>query len=444
MMSLRASTLVLALAFVVAGGASPARADERPAPERIDRDGILAAVVQRHPALRAAEQRAQSTAFDASSAGRLPPPEAMVQLWQVPIGRPYALGDAGMLMVGLGQTFPAPGARGALERAGEHVALAERALVAERARAIRREAEHAFVDYVETTAHHRVHVDHRAIAVRTLDLARARHAGGGSLTDVTQAEVELARVEADVITDRTRIAGARARLNALLRRDPGAPLGPPVYGEPEIPAWDLRTTLAKAREERPELRATSAQRDARMEEERAADREAKLPSFRLAALYFAPVGPMREHGYGANASVSLPWLWGEASDRRDARREAAAAARSEAEAAKIPIDAEVAAAEANTRAAALRLQALRDRALPASRRSFDVAWAGYEAARTDVLTLLSTRRAVVDVEREIVMARASLDHALADLDAAVGVPVPRRLLGPLNPTDLENGGDVVH
>jgi outer membrane protein TolC len=100
----------------------------------------------------------------------------------------------------------------------------------------------------------------------------------------------------------------------------------------------------------------------------------------------------------------------------------------------------VATAEAKVRAGALRLQALRDRAAPASRRAFDVVWAGYESSRTDILTLLSVRRSVVDVEREIIMARASLDHALAELDAAVGVEVPRRPLGALDPHAMEGGG----
>jgi len=68
---------------------------------------------------------------------------------------------------------------------------------------------------------------------------------------------------------------------------------------------------------------------------------------------------------------------------------------------------------------------LRDRALPASRRAFDAAWAGYASARTDLVTLLTARRSVVDVETDLVVTRAELDHALAELDAAVGLEVPR-------------------
>lgn len=441
MSSIRTCGRVAGLTFAVVACATTNAAAEDPLSAPLDRTAILRAVVGSHPAVAASEQRARATSVAAGASGSLPPPEIMLQIWQVPVARPYAINDAGMVMVGVGQRFPAPGALGARERAGEQMAAAGRAMSVDRARSIRRDAEHAFADYVESTARHTIHLDHRAIGQRALAIARARHAGGASLTDVTQAEVELARIDADVIGDKTRVIGARARLNALLSRDVTAPLGIPAAGEPEISGWDLSTEIGKAREARPELRAAEAEHQARAEEARAASQEAKLPSFSVAALYFAPVGPVPVHGYGANATMSLPWLWGEASARRDAAREMAESARSEARAASIPVNAEVAMADANMRASALRLQALRDRALPASRRSFDAAWAGYEAGRTDVLTLLMAQRSVVDVESEIIVARASLDHALAELDASIGIAVPRRPVGALDPAALDDGGD---
>jgi outer membrane protein TolC len=102
----------------------------------------------------------------------------------------------------------------------------------------------------------------------------------------------------------------------------------------------------------------------------------------------------------------------------------------------------VAIAEAKARTAAHRLQVLRDRALPASRRSFDVAEAGFESGRTDLMTVLDTRRSVVDVERDIVMARSDLDHALTDLETAVGIEIAVRPLRALDPKALDGGGDV--
>jgi outer membrane protein TolC len=77
------------------------------------------------------------------------------------------------------------------------------------------------------------------------------------------------------------------------------------------------------------------------------------------------------------------------------------------------------------RAAAERLRVLRNDALPAAKRAFDVGFATYAAGRGDLLAVARTEQAIVDTEIDIVMARASVDHALADLDWAVGMLLPR-------------------
>jgi outer membrane protein TolC len=349
----------------------------------------------------------------------------MVQVWQVPIDRPLAFKDAQMIMVGVEQAFPAPGSLGAREDAGRAEARAEEAMASERARLIVRDADHAFTDYAEASARHRVHLAHEQIAARMTEVARARHAAGGGLSEVTQAELELARMEADVATDAARVDASRARINALTARASNAPLGAPIDEGPQVPGWPLDTLVAKAHELRPELRAAVAVKDAKGLALRAADREATWPSFRLGALYFAPTNPMPQHGYGVNASVSLPWLWGAADKRRDAERDLAASAASNVDGVRIQVDGEVLGAEAAVRSARARLVVLEARALPAAKRAFDAAWAGYEGVRADLGSLLLARRGVVDVESDIVAARAALDHALADLDAAVGGPVPR-------------------
>lgn len=426
------------LAFVALVAPASARADELTGPP-IDRAAVLREAVRQHPAIAAATARAQSAALSAAAAGKLPPPEAMVQIWQIPIARPYAIGDAGMAMIGVSQAFPAPGTRDARESAGRALAGIERAMIEERARLLRRDADHAFAEYVEATDRHRVHVEHHAVAVRAVELARARLAAGAALTDVAQAETELARDDADVVGDRSRMLGARARLAAVLLRDPGAPLGPPALAEPVTTAWDLGRSRAEALSSRPEILASKAEMAGRAEEARAARHEATRPSFSVAALYFAPVGSMPAHGYGANAAMSLPWVWGEAGARRDAADAQAVAARRSAEAAPIAVAAEVAQADAMVRAAAERLLALRDRALPAGKRAFEIAWTGYESGRTDLATLLATRRAVVDVESELVAARAGLAHALVELDAAVGQEVPRAPIGGAVPKGADDG-----
>jgi outer membrane protein TolC len=403
---------------------------------------VLRAAVQRNPAVEVPELRARAMRASAKAEGGLPSPELMGQVWQVPFAHPTQL-DAQMIMVGVTQNFPAPGVLSAREQSMAAQAKQEEAMSEDRARMILREAGHAFSDYQESSSKHRVHRSHFQITRHLFEVAEARHATGGSLLDVTRAEVELSRVEADVVTDATLIESARSHLNALLGRGPEAPLGPPVETEPMVSGWDVPTLLAKAHAARPEFKQAQAEREARAYAAEAAGREATWPSFALGALYFPPTTAMPQHGYGATVSMSLPWLWGAAGNRREAEREFSRAASTNLAAVRFPVDAEVVTAESTARSAAYRLEVLRDHTLPASRRSFDVAEAGFESGRIDLMTVLDTRRSAVDVEHDIVMARSALEHALTDLEAAVGTEIPLVPLRQLDDKQLK-GGDLVH
>jgi outer membrane protein, heavy metal efflux system len=430
--------------FVFGLGIPPGARAEAPPPDvnmatPLDRATLVRLVVARNPSVRAAEQRAHATATMAEADGRLPAPELAGQVWQVPLSRPTSLRDSQMIMVGVSQSFPAPGSLAAREDARRQQGLADQAMAGERAREVARDAGHAFADYVEATAGHRSHSAHQQIARRLLVAAEGRQAGGGALADVTYAEVQLAQVQADLATDAARMDTARARINALLGRPPSAPLGLPIEEGPEIPAWGEDAILTAARNARPELRAASAQQDAKRSELHAAESEATWPTFSVGVSYFAPTALMPFDGYGVNAGMSLPWLWGAADRRREAQRQYLTAAISDIAGVQIRVEADVVTADSNVRGAALRLQVVRERVQPATRRALDVAWAGYASGRTDLLTLLAATRSVVDADHDAVMARALLDHALAELDAAVGVPVPRRPLGPLAPDSEEAG-----
>jgi outer membrane protein TolC len=435
-------TSVLLLGAHVAGAEPQASTSDAQLELPLERRTVLRAALQRNPSVRVSQQRASAMRASAKAEGGLPSPEVMGQVWQVPFSHPARF-DAQMIMVGVSQNFPAPGVLSAREQSMVAQANEEEAMGGDRARMVVRDAGHAFSDYQESSAKHRLHRAHLQVTRHLFDVAEARHATGGSLIDVTRAEVELSRVEVDVIRDATLVESARAHLNALLGRDPGAPLGPPVETEPMVVAWDVPTLLAKAHDSRPEIKQAVAQREAREYAVKAAEREATWPSFTVGALYFPPTDAVPVHSYGASLSMSLPWLWGAAGDRKEAERELSRAAATNLDAVRFPIDAEVVTAEANARSAAYRLMVLRDRTLPASRRSFEVAEAGFESGRTDLMTVLDARRSIVDVEHEIVMARSDLEHALTDLESAVGTEVP---LKPLTQLDDKSpkGGDRGH
>jgi outer membrane protein, heavy metal efflux system len=333
-----------------------------------------------------------------------------------------------MIMGGIVQSFPAPGSLSARAEAKNRAADAEEAMLADKARDVVRDAEHAYVDLAEATARHHTHVEHRGVVDKIVRAAEARQAAGGTLDDVTQAQLELARLDADIATEAAAMERGKTHVNALLARPLDAPLGPVETSEPMTVATTPDALVAMAERARPDLRAAEARVGAESSMLESVRREATLPSFSVGAYYFAPTTLMPFNGYGVSGSMTLPWVWGSGARKRVAAEALGQAAANDVDEARLEIGVDVGTAAASARAAAERLRVLRSRALPAARRALDVAFASYQSGGGGLLGVLRARQAVVDIEMEVVMARALLDHALADLDWAVGAPLPRTAL----------------
>jgi cobalt-zinc-cadmium efflux system outer membrane protein len=414
--------------------ATAARGGEPELPSPLTREALVRAVVARDPEVQAQRERAAAEESAARAAGSLPAPELMAQLWSVPLARPLAVGDASMMMVGIAQAVPAPGSRSAMEAAGVKSAEAQRAALRSRARRVAQSAGHAYATYAEAAERHALHQRHLTVTSRIADVAARLHAAGGSLRDATRARLAVVKVRADLVDDGARVESARATLNALLGREADAPLPEPAREAPRTATMPTRDVVIRAREERPEVAAAKLESEASRLREKAAAREATWPSFSIAALYFAPVGMENHHGYGANASISLPWLWGPAAHRRDAAAAMTRASAKSALAMRLEADSDAARANAEVRAATARLAALESELLPEARRARDVALASVDGGDGSIVDVLDAEQMLLDAEMDLAEARVRLEHALTDLDAAVGAPVARAPVPSLAPS----------
>lgn len=407
---------------MVALSARAARADGLPSP--LTREAVLARVIDDHPRVQASRRRAEALDQEADATNKLPSPELDFEIWQVPFTRPYALDRAGMMMLGLRQRFPALGSLGARADAVRADAAVERAAADDQARVLKRDAGHAFVDYWEARERARTHQQHVAVAQRILTVSRAWYVSGGSAAEVAQAEIDLAQMQAELAADEVLAERTQARLDAAMRLPIDTPLGEPTVAG-TAPSEDLPTLLARAHAQRAELRAVRAAEDAAEARRVAAKREWLVPSFSVGALYFPPTGAATEHAFGMSVTVELPWLWGAGKNRSDAGRSAVQAAALTTAGARVGVDVEVAEAFANVQTQAARLRLLEQTVLPATRRALDITLTAYVAARSDFALLLASRRAVIDADLNVVTARAQLEHAIVDLEGAVGAGVVR-------------------
>lgn len=298
-----------ALALASATGHAQERTDDARLEQALDRDMAVRVAIERTPAIRAGAQRALAMKDMAKAEAKLPPPEISFDVWQVPFANPVSFSDSQMIAAGLHQSFPAIGSLSAREDGTAKLADVEDAMAKDRARDVTRDVDHALIDIEESAAMEDSHHSHKALADQIEQVAAARQAGGGSLSDVTSARVEVTTFEVETTSQTAATARARMRLNALLRRPLDAALGSATLPQPmtaSSSATDLATAALMGRSE---LRALEARDQSQAAFARAADQEAAWPTFSLGVFYFAPTTVMPNHGYGLSASMSLPWLY---------------------------------------------------------------------------------------------------------------------------------------
>src|SRR5262245_52708379 len=223
-----AAALLAASSRLIAQGPPIDADDERVLAEAPRLDVILRLAEARNPALREAQERHLAASERIGAVSRPPDLELKYEQWGVPLSRPLTLQDADTLMLGLRQSFPAAGTLDARKTAAEEdseIALqSEAARAADLAQRVRR----AYFDYYRADREYAIHLEHVDIMTRAVELARTGYRSGrGTQQDVLRGLVELSRLHGDIADIEQQRASARVLLNALMARDPDAPLGSP-------------------------------------------------------------------------------------------------------------------------------------------------------------------------------------------------------------------------
>jgi outer membrane protein, heavy metal efflux system len=397
---------------------SASTVDEQRLARELRLEDVLAIALARNPDLGEARARAAAAAATARQASRLPETQLKYEQWGVPLRRPWDVGMADAVMVGVNQTFLAPGAR----RSRTAVANAEAAATAlgeeTRRREITAQVRRAFAEYYRTDRQLALHQEHVALTNRLVDLARgAYRAGTTSQQDVLKLTLELSRIHGQLARMEPERRAARALLNALMNRPLDAALGSPA---------ELTVTDASAASSERDTRGRTELRSAKKAIERGeaavalAKANATWPSLMVGVDYMYM--PMNEHahGYGAMVAINLPWL---SPGRRDEIRAAEQTVLAERRAlASVENALAFEAIEAETRYEASRAayEVIERDAITQAERKLDAARAAYAGGRGDGLNLIDALRSYLDVRIERVRALAELEAARADLDRALG------------------------
>lgn len=409
-------------------GAAPTRAqDEQTVTKEASLEAISRLAVANSPTVREARARARAALARVSASGRLPDLEFKYELWGQPLEHPLSFGMAGMHMFGLRQTFPAAGSLDAQSRIAMEQANVELELVRTRELDVLADVKKAWSSYWSATRERAVHGEHAELTTRLVTLARVQlQVGKTSPADVLRMQLELSRIHADMIALDQQLSVSRARLNLLMGRDLDAPLGPPPEPKSAVAAPKIEQLRAMLLAKRPEIAAANGaiQKDAAAVD--VAKSEAKWPTVMVGADYQLMPGTAMPHNYGAMVQFSLPWL---NTRHREEVKAAEAVVSADREALAALVDSlvlQVREALARYDGARASLALLDADVLPIAKQTFETAQATYAGGGGDSLSVVDSLRSYLQVRVDRSRALANVEIALADLERAVGGPLPTK------------------
>ena len=260
------------------------------------------------------------------------------------------------------------------------------------------------------------------LAESARDAARARfEVGDVPHLDVLQAELAASQAAGETDKAQGTLAGARANLNALL----GLPLDRPVAVSAGLDAGTVPPAEAAVRQalassaELAVLDLGLAAQKAQVELARA---EA-VPDVTAGAGVLHRAPPDFDWGWRAALTIPLPIY---TRSRAQARLEEATLARLQAErdAAVVRVRGEVYAAAASAETQRQALLRFRDEILPRAAEVERLAEDSYRSGQTGLVALLQSLQAVHDLRLQAVQAGTDYQTALADLERAMGAPLP--------------------
>ncbi len=397
----------------------PLRAVSRPqGPLDISSCSALAdSVANQHPRVRALEARGQAALARSQAEGSLPAPKVSLEVWDFPIGDPARSDREGMYMMGVTQEFGPPGVRDSLARVEAEEARAMGGELAEAWREVRVGVAEACAGWSTAEAVRERLTDHRNLLSEMRAAMVARYQSGGeTLGVVTRADGELAAADRHVAEAEEEVAVARATL-AALAGDVALPKQPPPLRRGQK-SHDPEKLIALAKSVRGQFAVAEARRRAAAAKAEAARAEARVPSFELGATYMQT--PSMRAGLGAMVSMSIPWLWGGAGDRRSSADLETKAAVADAEAVDRTVRVEIARAAGQVKALERSLELLVEREIPAAHRALEAERAALNSGDFNLASWIQAGHAVREAHVDEARIRGALENAWIALESSVG------------------------
>lgn len=390
--------------------------------ETLPLDALLTYAQEHNPTIRAAHARVLAARERPPQVSALDDPTFTYEGFNLPENFDLTRTDNNILK--LSQKLPFPGKR----RLRGEIATHEAAIAREDARRTemltRADVKHAYYDLWRVHQDLLVYSREKELAAQFATIAEKKYAVGQvAQPDVLRAQVELTRLINRVTTQTLKLGEVGAMLNGLLSRSPEAPLGVPC----DAPKPVIRPALTELTEltlsHRPEIAATAAA-IARDTTTLALSRKAYFPDFEIYVERFFNGG--RKDGVGVVFSATIPLAYREKYDAGVAEASARlSASKADLRAAQDAALAEVKRALVRVQTAAELSTLFTQTHIPQAEQTLDSSLIGYQTGKVDFLSLIDSLRLVEQVHLEHIAAATDFEKSYADLERAVGQPLPR-------------------
>lgn len=248
-------------------------------------------------------------------------------------------------------------------------------------------------------------------------------AGQGTQADALKAQVELAKVDNELIMLEQKRVTAQAKLNVLLNRDPKTDFGIPAAE----PAIKFNRTLDDfyllSLDNNPELK---AYRYAIDRGKAAYDLSLNefMPDFTVRFKQMVDKGRAENGAWAGMVGVTIPlWFFEKQSFGVKEMKSDLAMVKAEYRAKENSVLFEVNDAYARAAASKKLIELYETAFIPQANETVSVAIKGYEAGKSDFLTVLDSQRMLINFKLDHYKAILDLRIALADLERAVGTDV---------------------
>ena len=407
------------LAASAAGSVSAAPAFQEPGEPELNQpmtaDDLAVWVLEANQGLAAIEATAEAAAYRIEPAGSLDDP--MLSYGAAPL---TAGADRGLNQsVDVSQKIPWPGTLAARESAAIFDSVAAERDVDSLRLQVVAQAKSAYAEWRFVDSALDIHHATQALLDELIATAQTRYAAGRALQqDVLQAEVERADLDNRLLRLLRQRTTVQARINALLNREPDAPLpaAAPVSVEAAPPRLEVLQSLALA--QHPELLRLNAEISASESRVTLAEK-AFYPNFQIGVGYNT-LWDESDKRPVLGVSINIPF-------DRGKRRAELGQARAETRRTRYSLSArraDLLAALATARAEVIEAQSsvalYQDELVPLAGEYLQAALADYQSGSGAFLNVITAEQRKLETDLELARARAEYVRRLAELELWAG------------------------